>query len=120
MMHETIQGVRDGTRSLEMEVLCSLPPQETRVMWQNRAHWTQGALLLSLAQDFGVSMPTIRETLTSLRAAGYAVQSGHLAPCKLGNGPILPGGQCAFIAKKGKEHAKNAAETYWGAHENKQ
>lgn len=105
-MDDVACGIALDTRSLEMEVLCTLPCGGNHTDYNGRRVWDRGANIVEMQRDFVVGKNEVRAALDSL-AKNYAVKTGTLAP--FGK---LRGGHCAFIEPFGWERVQRACEAY--------
>lgn len=122
-MHNVATGIRLDTRSLHMEILCSLPCGGGHGEYNGRTTWQRGVSIVELARDFFMTTAYVRKVLRELgerhtiEAAGKrhgepAVRTGNVAPVMLPNGKKLRGGHCAFVDPAGWDQVQAACEAY--------
>jgi hypothetical protein len=110
-MDDVATGIALETRSLYMEILCTLPCGGGHGNHNGRTTWQRGVSIVSLAKDFQMATDSIRAVLKEL-AGSYQVRTGIVAPVTLPNGEQLRGGHCAFVDPAGWEYARAACEAY--------
>ena len=115
-MDDVATGVKLGTRSLALEVLCTLPCGGQRRYDNSRQVWDRGASLVELGRDFDVPTDSIRVIVKEL-GTQYAVRTGTVAPVLLPTGEWVRGGHCAFVDPAGWDQVQAACEAYQAEYE---
>lgn len=110
-MDDVATGIMLETRSLHMELLCTLPVGGDHADHNGRTVWERGASIVDLAKDFYMTTDSIRIVLKEL-AGKYGVHTGIVAPVMLPNGKRVRGGHCAFVEPAGWDAAQAACEAY--------
>ncbi len=110
-MDDVATGIMLGTRSLAMEMLCTVPCGGGRRNDNGRQVWARGASLVEMGKDFHVPTDSIRAVLKEL-ATQYAIRTGNVAPVMLPTGQWVRGGCCAFVEPHDWERVESVCEAY--------